>query len=183
MAEEEKPSKEEEAKLAASSAKMEHTKKAQEFAKARSRKLVANMVIVTIIVTVIGIGMSSIGMTVVFAFLFVGMLPGMVTGILDGRPGRFAAKTVVAFNLSGISPHAAAIFSSGSPNTTAQSIFNNPTVWLLVYGFAAFGWGVVYLIPHITQLYLEIKANFTVKKLHNFQDKLVDEWGEDVKRL
>lgn len=176
-----KPDKKEEKELQKGSAKLEGAKKAMEIAKMRSKKLIANMLIVTIIVTLIGVGMSSIGLGIVFAFLFVGMLPGIVTGILDSRPGRFAAKTVIAFNLSGISPHTAAILASGSPDNTAVSIFTNPTAWLLVYGFAAFGWGVVYLIPHIAQLYLEIKANFTVKKLQYFQERLIDEWGDNVK--
>jgi len=171
----------EEKKIEEGGQKLDYAKKAMDLAKIRSRRLIANLLIITIVVTVVGVSMTSVNMGRVFAFMLVAMLPGLVTSILDRRPGRFAAKTVTAFNISGLSPHLAAIIASGSPDSTASSIFQNPEVWLLIYGFAAFGWGVVYLIPHIAKLYYEIKASFTIKKLSFFQEKLVEEWGDEVK--
>jgi len=173
MAKDEPPKKSE------SSAKMPVSK--EELAKERSKKFVMNMMMVTVVVTMTAALLISFGMGFVFALLGIGLLPGIVANISDGRPGRYASKTVMAFNISGISPHLAAIISSGSPNNTAISILSDPKSWLLIYGFAAFGWGVVYIIPQITHMYLEIKASYKSKKMHQFQEKLVEEWGEEIK--
>ncbi len=157
-------------------------KKKSASAKAHSKKLIINLVTVTIIMTIVAAGMISIQLGTVFAFISIAMLPGIVAQITDGRPGRFASKTVMAFNVAGISPQIEAIFSSGSPDSTAISLFSNPSVWLLIYGFAAFGWGVVFLVPRISHLYLEITAKYTTKKLAHFQEKLVEEWGDEVRK-
>lgn len=154
----------------------------QDVARKRSRKFFTNVVVIIIIMTIIGMGLTMISMTGAFMFLAGAMLPGIVAYLIDWRPGRFASKTVIAFNLAGLIPQASAIFSSGSPNSVAMTLFKDPMAWLIIYGFAAFGWGAVFIIPHITKLYLEIKADYTIKKLSHFQEKLLEEWGDEIKK-
>ncbi len=155
----------------------EANKRLQELAKKRSRKFISNLLIITFFLIITGLALSYFGYSNEFYFLVMAMLPSIAAYVTDTRPGKFASKTVIAFNLSGALPHLAAIFADGS----ALSSFSDPKVWLLVYGFAAFGWGVVFLIPHIMQLYLEIRAGYTVKKLQLFQEKLTSEWGDGIK--
>lgn len=155
--------------------------KAQELARKRAKKIIGNLIMVCILMTVVGMVLSSIGMVQVFIFFSIGMLPGIVANITDGRPGRFASKTVIAFNLAGMAQYMAAIFTSGSPNHTAHEILYNPASWLLIYGFAAFGWCVIFLIPYIVQIYLEITSSYTIKKFQHFQELLINEWGDGVK--
>jgi len=162
--------------------KVEAAAKAQDRAKERSKKFVSNLVTVTIVVTVLAVGLIYLGMGFVFAFLAIGLLPAIVAAILDNSKGRLVGKTVFAFNLAGMAPHLISILLSGMPNQASLSVLQNPTSWLMVYGFAAFGWGVVYTIPQMVLLYLEIKASYLVKKYEHFQKELVDEWGDGIKK-
>ena len=155
----------------------------QDMMRMKSRKLISNLIVITIILTIAGVGATSVGGSSVFAFVAGAMLPGIIVFLADWRPGKFASKTIIAFNLAGLTPYAAAIFSSGSPNNTAINILRDPTVWMVVYGAASFGWIVVFLIPHITKMYLQIKAEHTINKLSHFQEKLTEEWGEDIKKM
>lgn len=156
--------------------------KKRELRSKRAKKAITSLILVCIVMTIIGGGLTSIGMQQVFIFIAFGLLPGIVAIITDGRPGKFGSKTVMAFNLAGMMQFLAAIFMGGSPNQTANEILYDPRTWMLIYGFAAFGWAVIFIIPHIVQLYLEITATYTVKKLRTFQDALAGEWGDGVKK-
>ena len=57
----------------------------------------------------------------------------------------------------------------------------NQYIWLMMYGFAGFGWLIVHIVPQMAFLILTIKADFTIKKLQGLQRQLVEEWGEKVK--
>lgn len=166
----------------AQAAKPAGNSKASELAKVRSKKFITNLIMVVAVTTIVGVALSSVGMPVAFSFVAIGMLPCITANITDNRPGRFASKTVTAFNLAGIFPHLVAIFTSGSPNNTALSLLQNPNSWLLVYGLAAIGWVIVFLIPHIVHIYLDIKSVYIINKLESFQEALVEEWGEEIKK-
>jgi len=156
--------------------------KINEINKKRAKKLISNLIIIIFIIVIIGISLSSIGWNYVFYVLFIGFLPGLVANFTDIRPGRFASKTIVAFNLAGIVQPLKTILVAGSPNQAAQNILVDPQNWLLVYGFAAFGWGIVFLLPHIALFYLEIRANYLIKKMQKHQDELLEEWGDSIKK-
>ncbi len=149
--------------------------------KAAAGKIVSNLMITTILVMVVLSVLIFIGFTHVAIIVAAGMMPGIVASILDSRPGKYASKTVLMFNLSGMLPQFASIIMSSAPNTTAQGMLTNPYTWLWVYMFAAFGWVLVHFIPQIVFLYLSLRAEYTVKKLHGFQDTLLNEWGEEIK--
>jgi len=176
------PEKQEEKKEEEQTGKAEASLKAQDFARERSKRFTKNLVMMAIIMTLMAVILIYSGMSFVFALICIGMLPGIVANILDSAKGRMASKTVIAFNLSGIMPHLVAIIASGMPNQTAAAILKNPSAWLVVYGFAAIGWGVVYVVPQITRLYFEIKASYMIKRFEYMQEQLVEEWGEKIKK-
>ena len=122
----------------------------------------------------------SFGLHYVFYILVMGLLPGISANIVDRRPGRFASKTILLFNIAGMMPHFSSLVSSSNPNSVAQNLLGNPDVWLLVYGFACFGWVLIRIIPQIVMLYLAVRAEYTVKKLQQRQEDLVKEWGEVI---
>lgn len=151
--------------------------------KARSKKLVSNMIVMTIIITLLAMGLTALGFVWAFVYFLVAMLPGVVAYMTDIRPGKYASKSIMAFNMAGTFPFLGNIMFSPTPSVTATATLGDVQAWLMAYGFAAFGWGAIYILPHITQIYLEVKASFTVAKLTYVQERLVEEWGDDVKRL
>ncbi|MCB2081753.1 MAG: hypothetical protein H6908_01810 [Hyphomicrobiales bacterium] len=144
------------------------------------KKVVFNLVVIVFILTLVAAALTSVGLYYVFVLIVMGLLPGIISYIVDKRPGKFASKTVFMFNLSGLTPQIAAAFRSGSPDTTALALLTNPYTWLMPYGFSAFGWGMVFLFPQIALLFYVLKAEYTIGKLQHFQKTLLDEWGEGI---
>ncbi len=156
--------------------------KVEKLRKQRSRGFIKNLIFIVIIATLAGVGFISIGMKNVFFFLLLALLPALLSIVWDKKPGRFASKTVVAFNVTGMFPFLLAIASSGTPDSVALTILHAPNTWILVYGFAIFGWSVILLIPKITMIFLEIKSRYMVKRMEKFQQELLEEWGEEIRK-
>ncbi len=156
--------------------------KISDTAQARSRKFTLQLILMVACITLFLVIMTGLQLGFLAAFLVIGLLPGMVSLAMDRRSGKFASKTITAFNLAGLVPHVAGMLASGSPNHTAASMLLDFYIWFWVYSFAAFGMGLVHFVPHVVQLYYEIRAQYIHKKLSYFQERLVDEWGEAITR-
>jgi nicotinamide riboside transporter PnuC len=150
--------------------------------KERLRSFIKNLIFIAIIATLLGVGCIWLGMKNVFFFVFLALSPLLLSILWDKKPGRFASKTVAAFNITGMFPYIMAISSSGSPDSVALAVMYDPKTWVLILGFAVFGWAVILLIPKITMIFLEIRSKFLIKKMEAFQQDLLDEWGEDIKK-
>lgn len=156
--------------------------KLEKLRKQRLRGFFKNTILISFLATAMAVGFTWLEMRNVFLFAFLGFLPGMASILWDKKPGRFASKTVCAFNITGMFPYMLAMGSSGSPDVVARNTLVDPFSWILIYGFAAFGWGIIYLIPQITLIFLETRSKFMIKKMEKFQAELLDEWGEEIKR-
>jgi hypothetical protein len=150
--------------------------------KQRLRSFIKNLIFIALFATVMAVGSIWLDMKNVFFFVFIALLPTLTSILWDKKPGRFASKTVAAFNITGLFPFLMAIGSSGSPDGTAITILSNTKAWVLIYGFSIFGWAVILLVPKITMIYLEIEAKYRIKKMEKFQQDLLEEWGEDIKK-
>lgn len=154
--------------------------KVTQLRKQRSKGFIKNLIFIAIIATLMGVVFISLGMKNVFFFLFLALVPTFLSILWDKKPGRFGSKTVAALNITGMFPYIMAITSSGSPDSTALHSIYDAECWLLVYGFAIFGWSIILLVPKITLIFLEIKSGYTVKKMEKFQQDLLSEWGEEI---
>lgn len=167
-------------------AALEHKKKIQEarnkLRKIRSKRFVTNLLIATTVMIFVAVIFSALGFAYVFGFICFGMLPGIAAFLIDRKARRMASKTVIMFNFTALFPYVMQVLNNTDPNNLAQGKLYDFQTWLFVFGGAAFGWGVVYLLPHIVFLYLEVKANFHVRRLTNLQDALVKEWGGSIKK-
>lgn len=150
--------------------------------KKRLKSFIKNLIFIVIIATLFGVGFISLGMKSVFFFVLISLTPLLLSILWDKKPGRFASKTVAAFNVTGMFPYIMAISSSGSPDSVALAAIYEPKTWVLVYGFAIFGWAVILLVPKITLIFLEIRSKYMIKKMEKFQQELLNEWGEDIKK-
>lgn len=156
--------------------------KLEKLRKRRVKSFFKRTIIISLLATLMAVGFTWLELRNVFVFLFLAFLPGMTAILWDKKPGRFASKTVCALNLTGMMPYILSIMNSGSPDVVAINNLSDPYAWLLIYGFAGFGWGIIYLVPQITLIFLEAKSKFMIKRMEKFQEELVSEWGEEVKR-
>jgi hypothetical protein len=116
-----------------------------------------------------------------FAFFALGMLPAIVSIVIDRGAGRFASKTVTACNFVGIMPYLFDIGMTYERSLASKQLMAQPVTWLVIYGFAAVGWMLIWILPQITLVVFTIRADLKKTKLQEDQVKLLDEWGEEVK--
>lgn len=127
------------------------------------------------------ITISSIAISVyIFIFIIFGMLPTIVSIMIDKRIGKSATNSIAAFNLSGMLPFVKSLVESSSPSTLAQNYITDVFVWFFVYGAAAIGWIVIWSIPQICSVFYMARAQQKADGLRKDQQKLVDEWGSSV---
>lgn len=148
----------------------------------RAKRVTRLLVLYSIALFAGGISATSFGYQFVFYVIILGLMPSILTHMMDFRPGKPASKTIIAFNLAGLSQPLNTMVTAGSPNQAAEFILQHPTHWLIAYGFAAFGAGLIYVLPMAAGIYLDIKARYIVTKMREVQDELEKEWGEEVKR-
>ena len=127
--------------------------------------------------------LSALGTAVLrmdFVFLFVGMLPAMVAYLIDHDSNKYTSSTVAALNFSGVFPYAVDNYMQGSTFNIIEYKFSDPWVWLVMYGSAAIGWGIVLFSPMVASVVLGIKRAGRVMYLESAQAKYIEEWGEEV---
>ncbi len=116
-----------------------------------------------------------------FGFFVLGMLPAILSMFLDKGAGRFASKTVTAFNFVGIVPFLFEIAQAFDRSVAAQRLMLDFWVWVVVYGTASLGWLTIWLFPQVTVIIFAMRAESKINKLQEEQKKLIEEWGEEVK--
>lgn len=114
-------------------------------------------------------------------FFAVAMLPAIIAVLIDRSVGRFASKTVSAFNLIGVMPYLFDIAMRYDPTLVAKELLSDGSVWVYVYGFAMVGWMIVWLMPQLTIFVFTMRAESRVYQLEKRQNLIVEEWGEEVK--
>lgn len=116
-----------------------------------------------------------------FGFFALGMMPAILAMLFDRGVGRFASKTVSAFNFVGILPFLFEISQAFDRSITAQHMMLDLWVWLVVYGTASLGWVTIWLFPQVTLIIFTFRADMKMQKLKQEQETLIEEWGEEVK--
>ena len=115
-----------------------------------------------------------------FIILACGMPPALAAALIDSRPGRHASYCVMAANLAGIAPVPAALWFGGNTISLALMLMSDVYVWLGIYGAAAFGWVLIWLLANITEFMLALIANYGISQRRAAQRALAEEWGAGV---
>lgn len=134
-----------------------------------------------VIVCLLLIGVLKLG----FIFLLIALLPSMAVYFVDTDYDRITFRTVFACNLAAIIPTITPIFEVGLKFKTydVSSIIANPTVWFFIYGAAGIGWAMIYFGSTVARSILEIQYKLRTAYLEKSQERILEEWGEEVKNL
>lgn len=116
-----------------------------------------------------------------FGFFVLGMMPALLSMMIDKGAGRFASKTVSAFNFVGIVPFLFEIAQAFDRSVAAQRLMLDFWVWVVVYGTASLGWITIWLFPQVTVIIFAMRAESKIQKLKDEQEELLEEWGDAVK--
>ena len=118
-----------------------------------------------------------------FVLFVVGVLPSFVAYYIDRSPSRSTFHTVMPCNLAGVLPFIAALAAEGNDSTMLQMMLSDLTVLLIMYVAAGVGWALVYASPHVAAIIINSLNGRQILRLKQTQDKLLNEWGEDVRRI
>lgn len=119
-----------------------------------------------------------------FIFLMLALLPAIVAYYVDTLPGKAAFQTVFSCNLAAALPFFLPLAQLGLrfKHNDITELMNKPHVWLIIYGGAAVGWCLIYMCRFIARIYMLAHYDYKITNLEQFQKKLVEEWGEEVKQ-
>ncbi len=112
--------------------------------------------------------------------IFFGMLPTIVSAIIDRTPKRNATFCVGGINLCGVFPYMMELWLGDNSMEGAMWILTDVFSLLVMYGAAAFGWMIFQSLPPVVATFVTVLAQSRVASLRSTQRQLIDEWGEDV---
>lgn len=128
----------------------------------------------------------TIGLVIVFpatVLIFAaGMTPTLVARVVDTAPRKYATLTVGYMNIAGCIMVALEMWMSGDSSwTKALSLLGDPLNWFIMFAAAGAGWGLYYSIPPVVASYMTVTSESKLKALTEKQQKLIREWGQEVK--
>ncbi|RMF08820.1 MAG: hypothetical protein D6763_09150 [Alphaproteobacteria bacterium] len=142
----------------------------------RSRKRWAGATI-KFLVLIVGLGVLAFP---TFVVLIGGMVPTLVSILVNERPDRHRIQTIAAFNLSGVVVFLIPLWASGHTVHHAVRLMSDVYTWAVMYTAAALGVGALWLGPQVAAIVSNILAVRKRRKLEAVRAALLDEWGTDL---
>jgi len=112
--------------------------------------------------------------------LGVGLIPTLVAFAVDRDSEKSAAITVGAMNFCGVMPFAIQLWQRGHTLDLSMGLIASPFTWLVMYGAAAVGWGLYFVIPPIVASFVVMRDEDKIRDLEEQRQALVEEWGIEV---
>ncbi len=112
--------------------------------------------------------------------LFFGLLPTIVSAIIDRTPKKHAAFCVGGINICGVFPYLMDLWLFDNTMEGAMRILTDVFSLVVMYGAAAFGWMIFQSLPPVVATFLTVIAQSRLSSLRSIQRVLIEEWGEDV---
>lgn len=115
-----------------------------------------------------------------FLILAGGMTPSIVSLMAERRKGKNATRCMATLNLTGVAPVLLKLWEGGHRVNVALDLLADPFNWLLMLGPAVVALGMLSFLPTVAGTVLEMKARQRLAALRTRQEKLAEEWGDEV---
>lgn len=112
--------------------------------------------------------------------LIPGMLPTLCAMIGDRDKEKAATITVGAMNLVGVAQVIIKLWKEGHDFDTSFSLLVQPVNWMIMYGAAAVGWGIYFVIPGVVASFMTAGAEARIMNLRKNLEELKRIWGNEV---
>lgn len=119
--------------------------------------------------------------------LFIAMVPTLVAWISDSAPPErrrhYAAKTVGPMNLVGALWPLVKMHTLGADWAAFLEIVRDPMTWIICLAASSVGWAIHLAMPPVVSSYFRISQDVRRQGLKQTQEKLLKEWGTEVKKF
>ena len=129
------------------------------------------------LLSMVGIGIVFVAAMPTAIVFIVGMVPTLVSHIVDMTPGRWACRCVAGLNIAGVTPFINKLWSGAKDLEAALRIITDSLAWLSFYATAGFGWMLFMSLPGVVAAWQIMNARRRVHVLRETQKELAREWG------
>lgn len=126
------------------------------------------------------VALAAIAALPLFLVLVPGMMPTLVTLVVDRPRPRHLSYTVGVMNFSGVLPFVLALAKGELSLSAAALVLTDPASWLVMYGAAASGWLICAATPPLARFCLELQASQKRRALEALGKAIRQEWGDEV---
>ncbi|MDW8443873.1 MAG: hypothetical protein RML45_05845 [Acetobacteraceae bacterium] len=112
--------------------------------------------------------------------LSLGLIPSALAVLADSTPGRWTARTVLAFNLAGLAPALRTLWLEGHSLAALGGLVFRLDGLPLAYAAAAFGAAMPVVAAWAVLAVLEARAALRIAELERRRAALRETWGEAV---
>lgn len=121
-----------------------------------------------------------IGAFPTFIVAAVGLLPTVIALFIDLKTGKSESIAVGTLNVAGVLPFIANLWVGGHTLAKSFAIVTDVYAWLVMYGAAAAGFGLLQVMPQAALKAIDSLSRRRIQKIKENQHKLVKEWGSDI---
>jgi hypothetical protein len=112
--------------------------------------------------------------------LTLGLLPTLVTLVVDMHPRKYAARAAGYLNLAGTLPFLFKLWFGTHSLIAAMKILTDVFAWLVIYSASAMGWLIYMGMPQVAGFLMEVNASRRIRRIDVRRATLIKEWGEDI---
>lgn len=114
------------------------------------------------------------------AILLIGMIPSIVSLIVDQTKGKTRTLTVACVNFAGCTPFLVEVFRKGNDMSTAIQYILEPRTIVVMYLAAGMGYLIDWAMTGIVSSIMVQKAKRRIKDIERQKKDLIERWGPEV---
>lgn len=138
----------------------------------------------TMILLMLVLGIAIVYRPALVILLALGLIPTFVAWLTDSHAFRdYRIRIIFAFNVAGCLPYVISINEQSGGFNLAFSLVSDFNSYLVMYGFAAVGWIIVFVAPSVAAFILQMMAKGRLNTIRNQKISMMEEWGKTVAGL
>lgn len=138
----------------------------------------------TLILLMMLLGVAIIYRPALVILMGAGLIPTFVAWLTDSHAFRdYRIRIIFAFNVAGCIPYIISINQQAGNFDLAMKVVSDFNSYLVMYGFAAVGWVIVFVAPTVAAFVLQMLAKGRLNRINQEKAKMITEWGKSVAGL
>lgn len=109
-----------------------------------------------------------------------GLLPSLITWLVDRDRAKLTAVTVLALNAAALMPSLIHVWESGGTMSAALELMASPLTWILILLGVLAGWVFSQGVPALVVGVIITRERAQANRMRERQKQLIEEWGSAV---